>query len=126
MALIKLSYANDLKQRWARLLLYALDVYKMCSTLRSGRSNDATSEVNKYLLGLLILVNTRPHRFCIYPGNLRLLWLVFFESVPLLRPNCKRIINLAPSPPAPVSVPQVRGAPASTSTPASAPAPVCS
>ena len=29
-------------------------------------------------------------------------------SFPSFRPNCKRIINLAPSPPAPVSVPQVK------------------
>ena len=31
---------------------------------------------------------------------------IFFD-ISLSRPNCKRIINLAPSPPTPVSVPQV-------------------
>ena len=42
------------------------------------------------------------------PGNTEELNILFMTSFPSFRPNCKRIINLAPSPPAPVSVPQVK------------------
>ena len=42
------------------------------------------------------------------PGKTEELNVWSMTICPSFRPNCKRIINLAPSPPAPVSVPQVK------------------